>query len=134
MGIKIHIKGAKYAIYFWVGEDNCAVEDYILELYNNNDSDAEAILNLFDKTAKTGLTFNEQKFKHLKGDGLGLVEFKARRGTRILGFIIEENKIIICTHGTPKLKEKRFDREIEKVQKIKELYLIESMSENDYVN
>lgn len=136
MAVKIHIKGNKYAICFWLdAEGGCAVENYILELYENNNSDAEAILNLLDRTAKTGLISNEQKFRFLKGNGQGLIEFKARGGTRVLGFIIDETRIIICTHGIPKLKEKRFNREVEKAQDIKQSYLIENLpEENNYVN
>lgn len=136
MAVKTHIKGNKFTICFWINEDGeCAVENYILELYENNNLDAEAIINLLEKTAKFGLLQNEQKFRHLKGKGQGLVEFKARGGTRLLGFIIEENQVVICTHGVPKLKEKRFNREIIKAQEIKELYLIENLpEENNYVN
>lgn len=136
MAVKTHIEGSKFTICFWLNADEeCLVENYILDLYENNNPDAEAILNLLDRTAKTGLIHNEQKFRFLRGNGQGLVEFKARGGTRVLGFIIEENRLIICTHGIPKLKEKRFNREVEKAQEIKQSYLIENLpEENSYVN
>ncbi len=136
MAVKTHTTGSKFTICFWIDADgDCAVENYILELYEENNPDSEAIINLLERTAKFGLIHNEQKFRFLESNVQRLLEFKARGGTRILGFISKDNNVIICTHGIPKLKEKRFRREIEKLKEIKELYEIENMpEENNYVN
>jgi len=136
MPVEILLKGIKYTISAWVDDKgDCPVKDYITQLLDSNNSDGQAILNLFDRTVTNGLIHNEQKFRFLKAAGQGLIEFKARGGTRILGFIIDDDKLIVCTHGIPKLSDKRFQREIKKLEEIKELYEFENMKEgSDYLN
>ncbi len=129
-------EGARYSICAWLDEEErSATHEFITELYGNNDPDAGAMVHLLEQSATHGPPHNKQKFRHLEGRGDGLVEFKARGGSRILGFIDSDRRRIVCTHGIPKLKEKRLNREMDKAQKIKELYLLEYASEGGgYVN
>jgi Phage derived protein Gp49-like (DUF891) len=128
-------EGVRYSICAWLDEEErSATHEFITELSENNDPDAGAMIHLLDQTASHGPPHNPQKFRYLKGKGQGLVEFKARGGSRILAFIDTNRKRIICTHGIPKLKTKRFDREVTKAQDIKELYMFENAEENGYVN
>jgi hypothetical protein len=132
MPVKDLFKGAKFTIVAWEENEICAVEQYIFQLIKDSNSDANAIVHLLERTANHGLTHNEQKIRRM---GNSLIEFKARGGTRILGFICDENKIIVCSHGVPKLKDKRFQRELIKIETIKEAYEIEVLTEeNLYVN
>jgi hypothetical protein len=134
MPVKILFRGVRYSIALWLDESAaCAVEDFILELYADNDPDAEAIIYELEKTSSHGPSPNKHKFRYLKGSGQDLVEFKARGGSRVLGFIDQPRRRIVCTHGVPKLKQKRFEREIEKAQRIRNTYLIET-EEGQYVN
>jgi hypothetical protein len=134
MPVKILFRGVRYAIALWLDENEaCAVEDFILELYANNDSDAEAMTHELEKTSNHGPSQNKEKFRHLKGTGQGLVEFKARGGSRVLGFIDQPRRQIVCIHGVPKLKPKRFEREITRAHEVKNAYLIET-EESKYVN
>lgn len=124
--------GARYSVRAWLdadGEQVSATEMFIKNLDENNDSDAAALVHLLDLTSTHGPPTNKQKFRYLKGNGRGLVEFKARGGSRILGFIDGDRHCIICTHGIPKLKERRFDREVEKAQLIRQSYLFENAPE-----
>jgi len=51
----------------------------------------------------------------------------------VCAWLDEEGRF--CTHGIPKLKPKRFNREMEKAQEIRELYLLEYASDGGgYVN
>lgn len=129
-------EGARYRICAWLDQEEVsATHEFIASLFQNNDPDAGAMVHLLEQTATHGPPHNKQKFRYLEGKGVGLVEFKARHGARILGFIDPERRLIVCTHGIPKLKEKRFNREMEKAQDIREMYLIENASEeNDYAN
>jgi hypothetical protein len=129
-------EGAKYSICAWLDEEGqSATHKFITALYEANDSDAGAMVHLLEQSATHGPPTNKQKFRYLDGRGKGLVEFKARGGSRILGFIDSDRRRIVCTHGIPKLKEKRFNREMDKAQEIKELYLLEYASEEGgYVN
>jgi hypothetical protein len=136
MPVKSLPRGAKYEISFWLDEEGrCYVEEFILELYSNNDPDAESMVNRLEQTSNHGPSSNPQKFRYLKGSAQGLVEFKARGGARILGFIDQDRRRIVCTHGVPKLKEKRFERWVQRALEVKELYLVENTpEESDYVN
>src|ERR1700686_934811 len=135
MPVKVLFRGARYSICGWLGEDNsCAVEDFILSLDASNNSDSGALIYELEKTSNHGTSQNQQKFRYLKGNGQGLVEFKARGGSRVLGFIDPQRRRIVCTHGTPKVKPRRFDREIETALEIKDEYLTETMEEGKYVH
>lgn len=136
MPVKTLFEGARYEVCAWLDEEErCQLERFILALYAKNDPDAEAMVNLLDRTASHGPPPNEQKFRYLRGIGQGLVEFKARGGSRVLGFIDTDRRRIVCTHGIPKLKEKRFNREMERAQGIRDTYLIETTpEESGYVN
>jgi hypothetical protein len=127
--------GAKHVICAWIDEEeDCAVEDFIAQLYANNDSDAGSMVYELEKTSNHGPSHNKQKFRYLQGSGKGLVEFKARGGSRILGFLDASRRRIVCTHGIPKLKSKRFEREIEKAHEVRNSYLMENLEEDGRVH
>ena len=138
MPVKVLFPGARYAICAWLDaeeDDESAVELFILELYANNDPDSEAMYNELQKTSNHGPSRNIQKFRYLKGNGQGLVEFKVRGGSRVLGFIDQDRRRIVCSHGIPKLKKKKFDREIDRAHKVRNAYLLENLTEDTgYVN
>jgi hypothetical protein len=133
MPVKALFTGTRYAICAWTEEEGeeSAVEAFILELYEDNDPDAEAMVYELEKTSNHGTSQNRQKFRYLQGAGKDLVEFKARGGSRILAFIDSPRRRIVCTHGVPKLKKKRFEREIDKAHGVRDAYLLESLEESD---
>lgn len=119
-------RGARYTIVFWLDDKGaCHVEAFLLELMGDNDPDAASMDRLLDQTAHHGPPSNIQKFRYLKAKGTGLVEFKARGGARILGFIDRDNRRIVCTHGIPKLEGKKFDRWVTRAQENRESYSLE---------
>lgn len=136
MPVKELFRGVRHVVSAWLDSSgDCATEQFIVELYGSNNPDAEALVNEMDKTSDHGPSHNEHKFRYLDGTGRGLVEFKARGGSRVLAFIDPQRRRIICTHGIPKLKPKQLARQIEKAHKIREAYLIENMEEGSkYVN
>lgn len=129
-------EGVKYTIFGWLDEEgHCATKEFMAELNAKNNPDAASFVNRLSQTASHGPPASEDKFRYIKGKGKGLVEFKARGGSRILAFIDKDRRWIICTHGIPKLKQKRFDREVDKALNIMELYRVEfAVAEGDYVN
>lgn len=129
-------EGIRYSIRAWLDEREqvSVTQEFIMGLIATNNSDASSLINLLERTASHGPPQNEQKFRYLDGIGEGLIEFKARGGSRILGFIDAERRRIICTHGIPKLKPKRLNREMKAAQEIKRTYLFENASvENGHV-
>ena len=127
--------GKRFVISAWRddGEETTATEDFIFSLIEARNPDAEALLYELEKTSNHGPSQNKQKFRYLTGTGQGLIEFKARKGSRVLGFIDSDRRRIVCSHGIPKLKDKRFEREMEKANDIRNAYLIETMEEGKYV-
>ena len=94
MPVRELFRGGRYTVALWLEEnETCAVEDFILELYADNDPDAEAMTYELEKTSNHGTSPNKEKFRHLKGTGQGLVEFKARGGSRVLGFIDQPRRL-----------------------------------------
>ena len=132
MPVTLLIDGQAWRIYGWLEEGTCQVEDYLAGLVANKNPDAGAMIHLLDTTAKYGAPTNPQKFKHLGG---GLVEFKARHGTRILAFMDRSRRRVICTHAIPKLKPARFRRAMERALSVKETYELEhTLQETDSVH
>jgi len=128
--------GARFVICAWrVGEEEVtATEAFIFGLIEAKNPDAESLLYELEKASNHGPSRNVEKFRYLSGTGQGLVEFKARRGSRVLAFIDADRRRIVCTHGIPKLKPRRFEREMEKAHEIRNAYLIETMEVGKYVN
>src|ERR1044072_4150116 len=123
-------KGVRYTIVFWLDEEgSCHVEDFLLELIGKDNPDAALMDRLLDRTAHHGPPQNETKFKYLEANGKGLVEFKARGGARILAFIDQDNRRIVCIYGTQKLKGKGFGGWVKGAQAVRELYSIEALPE-----
>jgi hypothetical protein len=129
-------RGARFVVCAWRAdeEETTATEEFIYDLIEVKNPDAESLLYELEKTSNHGPSRNIQKFRYLSGSGQGLIEFKARGGSRILGFIDMDRRRIVCCHGIPKLKQKRFEREIEKAHDVRNAYLIESMEVGKYVN
>lgn len=128
--------GARFVVCAWRydEEESTATEEFIMGLIEANNTDAESLLYELERASNHGPSRNIQKFRYLSGTGQGLVEFKARGGSRVLGFIDQNRRRIVCSHGIPKLKPKRFEREMEKAHDIRNAYLIETMEEGKYVN
>jgi hypothetical protein len=121
-------KGIKFEIFGWLEDegDSCQVEDFLLELIANNSTDAASMDRLLQRTADKGLPIGDHtKFRHLRGTGQGLIEFKARKGSRIIGFEDKINRRIICIYGVPKLSDKRFERYLKRAQDAKDSYTLE---------
>jgi hypothetical protein len=135
MPVRPLFTGPAHIVCAWTEEGECQVEDYLMELGRNNNSDAGAIVHLLEQTSRHGPPTNPQKFRPLKGSASGIVEFKARGGTRVLAFIDRPHRRIVCTHAIPKLKPKRFNREVDLALEIKEAYFFEqALEESEYVN
>lgn len=135
MPVKPLFTGSAHVVCAWIEEDGCQLEQYLMTLARNGNADASAMIHLLETTSRHGPPTNFQKFRHLKGSGVGLVEFKARGGTRVLAFIDRERHRIVCTHAIPKLKEKRFYREVDLAKEIREAYFLEqAMEDSEYVH
>jgi len=118
-------EGFRYAIYAWGGEDSCELLQFLEDLERESNPDATRIVYLISRTADHGPPRNELQCRALEGKHAeGLFEFKAPGGTRVLWFY-DKNRIIICTHGFVKKRQKTPRKEIDKAQAIRQLYLKE---------
>jgi Phage derived protein Gp49-like (DUF891) len=117
-------KGAKFEIKSWVEGDSIIVSDFLEELAENGDSDAERLYNLMIRTADNGVTKNIRQIRPLGND---IYEFKAPNTGRIM-FFYDKNKLIICAHGFTGKKgseDKFIKRQINKAVAVKEDYFRE---------
>jgi len=122
MPITLIKEGNQFSVYAWEDNNNCPLLEFLEKLEKESNSDEEKILNLIERTANHGPPSNEQQCKHLED---GIYEFKARNGARVLWFY-DKGKIIICTHGFVKKKQKTPREEIKRAKTIRNKYLEES--------
>ncbi len=117
-------KGAKFEIRSWVEDDSTIVLDFLEELAENGDTDAERLRNLMIRTADNGVTKNIRQVRSLGDD---IYEFKAPNTGRIM-FFYDKNRLIICAHGFTGKKgneDKFIQRQIKKAVAVKKDYFKE---------
>lgn len=117
--------GARFSVFAWGSEEDCELLAFLEELENNAHSDYERLLALIERTAEHGPPHNRQQCRALEGErARGLFEFKAPRGARVLWFY-DENRVIICSHGFIKKKDRTPAEEIERAQNVRKKYFDE---------
>ena len=117
--------GSSFEVRGWVENDTCQVLEFLDELEENGDSDAERLYNLITRIADHGITHNKRHVRPLDND---IFEFKAPNTGRIL-FFYDKGRLIVCSHGFTGKKgnEQRFiAKQIEKAVSIKEKYFDEA--------
>jgi phage-related protein len=95
MDITETISGTEFTIYAIVFSNRCFVQEFIINL---EEQDLKQVLTLLNAICETGPPHNETKFRNI---GEKIYELKTRRGVRILGFFAGSNlpKSLILTHG-----------------------------------
>ena len=122
-------QGVRFSVYAWGDAGYCELADFLEELERQSNPDATRISLLISRAAEQGPSPNEQHCRQLKGKHAeGLFEFKAPGGARVLWFY-DANRIIICTHGFVKKKDKTPRSEIDRAQSIRQQYLKEKKHE-----
>jgi phage-related protein len=123
MPIQLLHAGAKFEIYAWGDEQHCDTLEFLEQLAENSNADANRLLYLIIRTANHGPLNNKQQLRSL---GDGIFEFKAPNTSRLLWFY-DANRIIICTHGFSgkRGKGKTPQREIDRAKQIRQKYLEE---------
>jgi len=111
---EIIYRGRCFAISGITVKGKCLAQEFIEDL---EEPDEKKLVALLRRTADNGLPRNKEKFKHLKDK---ICEFKSYQ-VRILCFL-DENKLIILTHGFIKKQDKTPRSEIERAQKLMEDY------------
>lgn len=117
--------GTVFEVRGWVENDTCQVLEFLEELMENGDSDAERLFNLIERIANHGITHNKRHVRPLDDD---IFEFKAPNTGRIL-FFYDKGRLIICSHGFTGKKgnEQRFiAKQIKKAVSIKDKYFDEA--------
>ncbi len=87
--------GKVFKVSGWSENGECQVLEFITELANNGDSDAERLYNLIKRIADEGQTQNQRHIRSLDDD---IFEFKAPNTGRIL-FFYDKGHLIICAYG-----------------------------------
>jgi len=106
MPLKSLFQGVSFEICCWVESNGSSpVEDFFAQLKQDGHPDLDTMLKLIERSANFGPPRNIEMSRILEGKKAeGLLEFKA--GAIRVFWFYEQNKIIICTHGILKKKEK----------------------------
>jgi phage-related protein len=123
MPVQLIAAGAKFHIYAWGDKYHCDALDFLEQLEEDSNSDANRLLYLITRTANHGPPNNEQQSRPL---GDGIFEFKAPNTARLLWFY-DAGQIIICSHGFSgkRGKGKTPRQEIDQAKEIRKKYLEE---------
>jgi nickel-dependent lactate racemase len=116
--------GRKFAVQGWVDNEKLLIREFLDELAENRDGDAERLRNLIVRVADEGVTHNQQ---HVRPLDTNIFEFKGSRTGRIL-FFYDKGQLIICSHGFKGKsgnEMKRIAKEIRKANRIREDYFDE---------
>ncbi len=117
--------GDRFSIHAWGTDEKCQLLDFLETLKDQVNSDYTRLLYLITRTANNGPPYNEKQCRALQGKkAVDLFEFKAPNGARIIWFY-DANRIIVCSHGFTKKKNRTDPEEIDRVQAIKILYFEE---------
>lgn len=117
--------GDRFSIHAWGTDKNCQLLDFLETLKDASNSDYERLLYLIIRTADNGPPYNKKQCRALQGKKADdLFEFKAPNGARIIWFY-DANKIIVCSHGFTKKKDRTDPQEIDRAQTIRTLYFQE---------
>ena len=110
--------GQAFKIFALVVDEQCALLEFLNGLSEAMPDENAKLMRLLDNTAQSGPPRNEQKCRLLRD---GVWEFKTPGGVRVLWFY-DRGKLIICTHGFVKKKQKTSPGEIERALRLKQLY------------
>jgi hypothetical protein len=100
--------------------DKCPTLAFFQDQAAQHPDEFAELLAVLTRTACDGPLHNETKFKHLAGTD-GLFEFKTRGGLRLFCFF-DDGRLIICTHGTVKKRQKADPAEIARADRMKKEY------------
>lgn len=113
------IRRATYGIYAIETEQGCSVADFLDELKDKRHDQYVKMMALIEMTAEHGPPRNVEKCRMLPAyNGF---ELKASQ-VRIMAFW-EKEKMIICSHGFIKKKNKTDKNELKRLKQTRELYL-----------
>ena len=113
------IRQGNYGIYAIATEQGCPVADFLDELKTKRPDQYKKIMALISYTAQNGPPKNKERCRMLpEYDGF---ELKANQ-VRIMAFW-DKDKMVICTHGFVKKKNKTDKNELKKLKETRQLYL-----------
>jgi phage-related protein len=115
-------EGKQYRIEAWAEGDRCGLLEFLESLKRDNGKEYDRIWARIKTSADDGPPRNIHLCRKLEGDHAeGLLEFKTGGGVRVLWFY-DKGKLIICTHGFVKKRMDTPRREIERAQRIRQIY------------
>jgi hypothetical protein len=114
--VAIRLKlGSVFNIYALEENGRCDLLDF-LERINNSES--ARIQRFLDWTKDRGLITNTEQSKKLEN---GIYYFRTRGGVRVFYFT-DGNKVLVCTNGYTKKKDKLDPREIQRARILRQKY------------
>jgi len=102
----------------------CHLIDFLNELEANYDADRDSLYALFDFTVDKGFELIKNKSALLR-DGV----FRVREGNLRVFWFYDEGKIIVCTHGIIKKKQKADKEDVKYAIQLRKKYFSLNRSE-----
>lgn len=115
--------GTLFDVRAWGTDAQCALLEFLQNIKAVEAADRQAIVELLAYSADYGPPVHNKAKCRAIGDGI--LEFKARRGARVLWFYAA-GSIIVCTHGFVKKQQKTPQSEIARARAIHKAFLEES--------
>jgi len=121
MELRVVEKGEHFSIYAVVKETGkCEVLDFLQAQEKDNYDNCITFLRLTERMVNVGKIQNKEQFR--KVEGTKFFEFKPGN-IRVLCFF-DAGRIIICTHGFIKKRQKTPRKEIKKAEQIRDEYFL----------
>jgi phage-related protein len=97
------IAGRAFSVYAFGHDDGCPLFDFLERLERDDEAEHAKIMARISQTAECGPPRNVEQCRFIPE--LGGFELKTRGGVRVFAFY-EERRLIICSHGFLKKKQK----------------------------
>ncbi|MBZ0256876.1 type II toxin-antitoxin system RelE/ParE family toxin [bacterium] len=113
----IHIvKGEAFAVCSFEREQESGIQQFLHDLEETDLEEYDALVTRIQRIADNGQPGNNRQMRALKGRHSDkLFEIKTTDGSRVICFY-DKGKLIICTHGFHKVKDRQLNRHIKSAQ------------------
>ena len=117
--IRLITEGSVNTLFAIGDESSCELFEFFEEQGRDRPDEMKRLLSLLDRSAEKGVPNNIEHVRFFNKEGI--FEFKTRGGLRVFAFW-DKGRLIICTNGFVKKKQKTPKREIQKAVAWKKAY------------
>ena len=113
------VRSAKWCVAAVADDDGiCQLMDLLAEGVDRSDPDCREMLALIGRIAEEGPPHNKEKCRLLKSLSPHIGEFKS--GLLRVFWFYHGSKIVVCTHGEAKAKQRELKRQVRRAERIRD--------------